>query len=186
MSSSSGHPTLDRRVAALLADPSVDVVVAAPSARWADTARTASRVLAAVPDPGDHRPVDRAWLESWRTADAAAVDAAAATTGWTGPSVAAAVHAALGPGSLLVVGSSLPARDLRHAAPREGVTVLANRGAAGIDGTVSTAIGAALAWQAGGGGPAAALVGDLTFLHDANGLLLGPDEIAADSWRSSS
>jgi 2-succinyl-5-enolpyruvyl-6-hydroxy-3-cyclohexene-1-carboxylate synthase len=78
---------------------------------------------------------------------------------------------------LLVVGSSLPARDLRHAAPREGVTVLANRGAAGIDGTVSTAIGAALAWQAGGGGPAAALVGDLTFLHDSNGLLLGPDEV---------
>ena len=42
---------------------------------------------------------------------------------------------------------------------------------------MSTAVGAALAWQSAGGGPAAALVGDLTFLHDANGLLLGPDEI---------
>ena len=91
--------------------------------------------------------------------------------------MAAALARGVSPaGSLLVVGSSLPGRDLGIAAPREGVTVLANRGAAGIDGTVSTAVGAALAWQAAGGGPAAALLGDLTFLHDANGLLLGPDE----------
>ncbi len=63
---------------------------------------------------------------------------------------------------------------IRHvflcAAPRDGVTVVANRGAAGIDGTVSTAVGAAHAWQRGGGGLAVALVGDLTFLHDVNGL----------------
>ncbi len=171
-----GRPTLDRRVAALLADPGVDVVIAAPTPRWADTARSATRVVAAVPDAGDHRPVDRGWLEQWRTADAAAVAAAGVAGTVTGPGVAAALHAGLPPGSLLVVGSSMPARDLRHAAPREGVTVLANRGAAGIDGTVSTAIGAALAWQATGGGPAAALIGDLTFLHDSNGLLLGLDE----------
>src|SRR6185369_10394541 len=63
----------------------------------------------------------------------------------------------------------------------DGVTVLANRGAAGIDGTVSTATGAALAWQAAGAGrQAAALVGDLTLLHDANGLLLGPKEPRPD------
>jgi 2-succinyl-5-enolpyruvyl-6-hydroxy-3-cyclohexene-1-carboxylate synthase len=66
------------------------------------------------------------------------------------------------------------------AAPRSGVTVLANRGAAGIDGTVSTAVGAALAWQRDGGGRAFALLGDLTFVHDANGLLLGPREPRPD------
>jgi 2-succinyl-5-enolpyruvyl-6-hydroxy-3-cyclohexene-1-carboxylate synthase len=60
------------------------------------------------------------------------------------------------------------------------VSVLANRGAAGIDGTVSTAVGAALAWRSGGGGPAVALVGDLTFLHDANGIVLGPAEARPD------
>ena len=49
----------------------------------------------------------------------------------------------------------------------------------GIDGTVSTAVGAALAWQVDGGGPAYALLGDLTFLHDANGLLLGPERTVA-------
>ncbi len=170
-----GRPTLDRRVAALLADPSVEVVVAAPTARWADAGRTAARVLAAMPELGDHHPVDPSWVEAWRAADAVAVEANPVGE-WGGPAVAAALHAGLPAGSLLVVGSSLPARDLRHAAPREGVTVLANRGAAGIDGTVSTAVGAALAWQAGGGGPAVALLGDLTFLHDSIGLLLGADE----------
>jgi len=75
----------------------------------------------------------------------------------------------------------MPVRDVfTAAAPRDGVTVLSNRGAAGIDGTLSSAIGAALAWQRDGGGRAFALVGDLTALHDANGLVLGPDEPRPD------
>ena len=155
--------------------------VVCPNARWADASRNARVVHAFVPGAGDHRPVDRTWLDAWRAADEeASQNAAEVLKGWNGPSVAAAVYEALPPGALLVAGSSLPARDLAHALPREGVTVLANRGASGIDGTVSTAIGAALAWQVGGGGPAYALLGDLTFLHDANGLLLGPDEPGPD------
>jgi 2-succinyl-5-enolpyruvyl-6-hydroxy-3-cyclohexene-1-carboxylate synthase len=58
--------------------------------------------------------------------------------------------------------------------------VLANRGVAGIDGTISTATGAALAHQAAGGGPAFALMGDLTFLHDLSGLLTGEGEAVPD------
>ncbi|MDP9418255.1 MAG: thiamine pyrophosphate-dependent enzyme, partial [Actinomycetota bacterium] len=74
---------------------------------------------------------------------------------------------------------SNPIRDLDLAAApfAADVRVLANRGLAGIDGTVSTAIGAALA---DGSRAAYALMGDLTFLHDANGLLLGPSEPRPD------
>ena len=85
--------------------------------------------------------------------------------------------AALPAGALLVLGSSTPVRDVdRLAVPRADVVVLANRGVAGIDGTISTAVGAALVH----GGPTVTLMGDLTFLHDLTGLLIGQGEPAPD------
>ena len=189
-----GHLTLHRAVVSLLERPGVEVHVVAPTARWADTGRTAARVLAALP-AADTRPGPAgggAWLHRWTDADhrvSAMVDELLDRSGpgpagpggaMSEPALARDLLAALPPGALLVAGSSLPVRDLCLARPRTGVTVLANRGAAGIDGTVSTAIGAALAWQRGGGGPAFALVGDLTFVHDAGALLLGPDEPRPD------
>jgi 2-succinyl-5-enolpyruvyl-6-hydroxy-3-cyclohexene-1-carboxylate synthase len=87
------------------------------------------------------------------------------------------VVAALPSGALLVLGSSTPVRDVdRLAVPRGDLTVLANRGVAGIDGTISTAVGAALVH----GRPAFTLMGDLTFLHDLTGLLIGEGETAPD------
>lgn len=82
----------------------------------------------------------------------------------------------------MVLGASNPVRDaalvgLGNAKGARGVAVRSNRGVAGIDGTVSTAIGAALAHERQN--PDArtiALIGDLTFVHDSSGLLIGPTE----------
>ncbi len=80
-------------------------------------------------------------------------------------------------GALVWTGSSLPVRDIDfHLPPRDDLRILASRGASGIDGTTSAAIGAALAHR----GPAFALIGDLTFLHDAPGLAIGPGEPRPD------
>jgi 2-succinyl-5-enolpyruvyl-6-hydroxy-3-cyclohexene-1-carboxylate synthase len=96
--------------------------------------------------------------------------------------VAGAVAAALPPGGLLLVGASSPIRDLDLMMPRYEVgarrKVIANRGLAGIDGTISTAIGAALGRA--GSTRNLALMGDVTFLHDSNGLVLGPHEVRPD------
>jgi 2-succinyl-5-enolpyruvyl-6-hydroxy-3-cyclohexene-1-carboxylate synthase len=171
-----GRPTLSRAVARLLAAAPLDVVAAGPT--WADQGHHASRVLPTVPTPAAGRR-DRAWLPAWQDAAdqaRAAADRLLDKAGLSEPGVAAALMDAVPAGGLVVCGSSKPVRDLFLAGPRPGVTVLANRGVAGIDGTVSTAVGAALATA----GPAYALLGDLTFLHDANGLVIGPGEPRAD------
>jgi len=126
------------------------------------------------------------WLEEWKARDAVVsrqLDDLLAGRGALSPQqVAGAVSAAVPPGGLLFVGASNPVRDLDLMVAPYDVgdrrMVLGNRGLSGIDGSVSSAIGAAL------GRPhstrAMALLGDVTFLHDANGLVLGPDEERPD------
>lgn len=177
-----GRPTLSRPVSALLADPRVAVEVTSATARWADAVRSAAVVganFSSAPPEGAHVGDD--WAREWRSAAetvGAAVDRLLdAEPALTAARLARDVVAALPTGALLVLGSSTPVRDVdRLAVPRGDVTVLANRGVAGIDGTVSTAVGAALVH----GGPAFALMGDLTFLHDLTGLLGGDGEPRPD------
>jgi 2-succinyl-5-enolpyruvyl-6-hydroxy-3-cyclohexene-1-carboxylate synthase len=180
-----GRPTLHRPVSALLADPAVPVFALTTGPRWPDVSgnsqATGTRaVTTGAPDAG--------WLH--RCADLhrrtlAAVHAQLEDHPLTtGLHVAAAVADALSDGDQLVLGASNPVRDMALvglAAP--GVRVRSNRGVAGIDGTVSTAIGAALSHERAHErtgrdrpGKTVALIGDLTFVHDSSGLLVGPTE----------
>lgn len=173
-----GRPTLHRPVAALLADPTVAVYALTTGPRWPDVSgnsrATGTRaVLTGTPDP--------AWLRRCAALHSDAVHAVRSQLAehplTTGLHVAAAVADALRPGDQLVLGASNPVRDAALVGlDAAGIAVRSNRGVAGIDGTVSTAIGAALAHERATGGRTLALIGDLTFVHDSSGLLVGPTE----------
>ncbi len=177
-----GHPTLSRPVTQLISRSDLEVIsVRGRGGVCTDPGRVA-RHVDAMPAPGG--PDESDWVDAWRVADAAlsaAIDEVAMTPEGRPLQVAAAVAAAVSAQALLVVGSSQPVRDLDLMTPAypegERRLVLGNRGLAGIDGTVSTAIGAALGRQST---RSLAYLGDLTFLHDANGLLLGPEEPRPD------
>ncbi len=168
-------------------------IVVDPLGRWPDPSRQAQTFVRSTPTAfcreavgsmGRHPtdgtgPVDvHRWRDDWVRAEARAQGAIDDVLG-TGPdggarelcepSLARRLVARLPGEAALVVSSSMPVRDVEaYAGPRaDPPRVLANRGANGIDGVVSTALGAALATP----GPTVALVGDLAFLHDVSALV---------------
>ena len=177
-----GPPGASRVVNEWLAGAgAVEVVAGAPG--WSDPSATAAIVVdqagplvAALDAAAAGATPPSGWLDCWLAVAGAARAAAdgelgavaSAADGQTEPAIARAVVRGVGAGTTLVVSSSMPIRDVeRYAVPRREVRVVANRGANGIDGVVSTAVGVA----AGSGSPAALLIGDVAFLHDSNGLL---------------
>jgi 2-succinyl-5-enolpyruvyl-6-hydroxy-3-cyclohexene-1-carboxylate synthase len=171
-----GGPT-SKALAAWL-DESVPQVLVDPAGGWADPGRGATLRLTADPSDllaalatapgGPERPWLAAWLEAERLAREA-IDGL--LEGWTEPFEGRVARDLVGwmpAGGTLVVGSSMPVRDVdAFARPRDGLRFVANRGLSGIDGFVATALGVAAA----GDEPVAALCGDLTLLHDASTLL---------------
>jgi 2-succinyl-5-enolpyruvyl-6-hydroxy-3-cyclohexene-1-carboxylate synthase len=139
----------------------------------------ASALASAPPD------IESQWLPMWESLEARAQAAIADVLGVTlsEPAVARAVHGyAAARAGTVVVSASMPMRDLEWFAPVHATPprVLANRGANGIDGVVSTALGVAAARDAYGlPGPTVALLGDLAFLHDVSGLVNLGDEPCA-------
>jgi 2-succinyl-5-enolpyruvyl-6-hydroxy-3-cyclohexene-1-carboxylate synthase len=158
----------------------VQQVLVDPDDAWLDPGRSASEriavddsaLLTALTDAvTPYARSSSTWLDTWRAADSAARRALdELIDGWETPfegRVARDVVDSVPDGATLIVASSMPVRDVEaFARPRAGVRFLANRGVSGIDGFVSTALGAAAS-----SGPIVALLGDLSLLHDANGLL---------------
>ena len=166
-----------------LAAGGVDTAVVDPHATWNDPGRGAGTILVAEPGAWCRALASRLQavglapcaadhVDGWGSADAAA---ARALDAWCAgrselcePSLAWLLPGIVAADTTLVVGSSMPVRDIEGYAPAlaEPLRVLANRGVNGIDGVVSTGLGVALA-----SGPTVVLVGDLSFLHDLTAMV---------------
>jgi len=165
------------KVLAAWAAGAPEQVVHDPYAIWADPDRSATVFLrGGLASLGACSPAPREWLTEWERAEEAAQTA---ITGYLGdggdatePGVARLLTTVLGSEGTLFVASSMPVRDVEwYGSPDMACRVLANRGANGIDGLVSTALGVA----AGSGRPVLALLGDLAFLQDSGGLVRAPE-----------
>jgi 2-succinyl-5-enolpyruvyl-6-hydroxy-3-cyclohexene-1-carboxylate synthase len=150
-----------------------------PHSSWHEPTRAAELILAAAPGPTcdalaaalemrSFTP-DLAWLAGWLAADAVVPDALSRSEEPFEPKLLAALEPLLPSDALLWLSSSMPVRDVEACFPQSAkpLRFLANRGANGIDGGVSSAAGAALAT----GRPTFLLTGELALLHDIGGLL---------------
>jgi 2-succinyl-5-enolpyruvyl-6-hydroxy-3-cyclohexene-1-carboxylate synthase len=173
-----GHATLSRPITQLLARTDLAIIHVGTQATFPVPAGTNVRFVEHLEPSGTDDP---AWLRAWHAADAKATAAIDELIPGTPYEVARIISQAVPPEGLLFIGSSNPIRDLdlvaRPYPVGERRLIIANRGLAGIDGTLSSATGAALARTSS---RSIAYVGDLTFLHGSNGLLIGPDEPRPD------
>ncbi|WP_419924723.1 2-succinyl-5-enolpyruvyl-6-hydroxy-3-cyclohexene-1-carboxylic-acid synthase [Candidatus Poriferisocius sp.] len=174
-----GGPPSNRAVVDVVDScPASDRLLVDPRRRWEDPSFGWTQALPSDPvallgaASARMGSADDAWAASWIEAAAEAWDGVAEVLGSSDllePLLAATLLRALPPEVALYVSSSMPVRDATTFWPPDALPrrVLANRGANGIDGVVSSALGAALAL----GQPVAALVGDVALLHDIGGLL---------------
>ena len=148
-------------------------VVIDPHGVWNEPTRQAQLLLRApVTAALDALKGERAspeWVERWRAADAVVPEALAASPALFEARVLAELEPELPDGAVVWVSSSMPIRDVEALFPQsgKGLRFLANRGANGIDGVISSALGAALAT----GRPTWLLTGELALLHDIGGLM---------------
>lgn len=179
-----GHPTLHRGVMALINDPDIELIVLSRSADFTNPRGEQATLGTTVKTTGEP---SREWLKICEGAAEMASSGVREVLenkelGFTGLHVAAAVGDTLSVEDILVLGASNPVRDASLVGlPFDGVDTFSPRGAAGIDGTIAQAMGIALATQsreadAWRAPRVIALLGDVTFLHDATSLLVPEDE----------
>ena len=188
-----GRPTLHRGISKLLANPEIELTVVSNAenhgfgVEFPDVTANARAVVKHVQTVGDQDPqwtkiceaASELAVKSVREALAESIEAEEPLTGFH---VAAALTDSLRTGDNVVLGASNPVRDASYTGlPFPGVNTYAGRGAAGIDGTVATAIGIALASDREHADEirpprTIALMGDLTFQHDSAALAIGPLE----------
>lgn len=183
-----GRPTLHRGVTKLLANKDINVIALSDTRNVTDVFNNVDEVGSTVRPRGEQ---PESWLQVARAISDMGVnqvrDGLAEREPFTAVHAVAVVADALRDGDLLVLGASTAVRDASRAGlPFDGVQAIANRGAAGIDGTISTAVGAAMAHAHAD--PTAiraprtiAVMGDLTFAHDLGGLNIGPLEPRPDN-----
>ena len=164
-----GKPTLSRSVVGLMKNPGIEVVVVrSKQMGFFDVARRAAFI---VDEVSVNDEVDFEWLAKWRQADIADFKRAQSHEAVSRPELVQQVWAATEEIDRLVLGASRMIREADQFAPAKPIAVFANRGLAGIDGTVATATGvASVAKRDGFGGKTRVLLGDLTLLHDAGSL----------------
>jgi 2-succinyl-5-enolpyruvyl-6-hydroxy-3-cyclohexene-1-carboxylate synthase len=160
-----GRTTLSRSTNAYIQSSS-RVMVIDPRTEKIDTARTADELHRVIPKVKRTIEIDQAWHDSWHKYEEVAAAALAELPDWSEAEVASVVAEELENDSALFVSSSRPIRDIESfAVPRSGIETYANRGLAGIDGNISTAMGISTKHD-----ETYAVIGDLAFLHDISAL----------------
>lgn len=160
-----GRTTLSRSINAFIKSSPITYVVDQRLAT-VDTDRQADRKFTELPELQGIIQSDE-WIAKWAKVSERAQKLISSLDGWNEAVIARTIAAAIPNETALFVSSSRPIRDFEgFAAPRTGIDVYANRGLAGIDGNISTALGVAYAYKA-----TTAVLGDLSFLHDLTGLI---------------
>jgi 2-succinyl-5-enolpyruvyl-6-hydroxy-3-cyclohexene-1-carboxylate synthase len=151
---------------ALIASAKREIVID-PRIAMIDINRNADQIFLAIPNVTRNNELDDAWPRLWNSYADETSTLVEALPDWSEASIARTVARLLPDESTLFVSPSRPIRDLEgFAASRGNVETFANRGLAGIDGNVSTALGIASQRSS-----TVAILGDLSFLHDVTGLI---------------
>ena len=164
-----GRTTLSRSINAFIKSARKEIVID-PRMATVDSDRMASQKFLQLPKV-EVQPADSEYKEKWQKYSQRAAKMVGDISQWSEALIAREIGAAIPAGTSLFISSSRPIRDLEgFASARTGVETFANRGLAGIDGNISTALGIASQRK-----ETIAVLGDLGFLHDLTGLIHNED-----------